>query len=1414
MALHLYLSQDRLRALARQQTLPAQAQGAALFADISGFTKLTEALALRHGERRGVEVLTQLVGEVYDALITEVERFGGSTLTFAGDAITCWFDDADDAEHGAPAAARAVQAALTMQRGMQAAADAAATAATTDAPNGQAAPLALKVSVASGTAQRLAIGDASIQTLDVLVGSTVTRVAMADALAQPGDVLLDEATAAAVLAPVLARRVHATGLVCALLDPAWRGPLQHTPPRPVPVVQQPPAEVLRPWVLPFVFERETAGQGLFVTDLRPVVALFLRFDVLAAAGGEAQGDLDTAATQRLDRWITGAQRVLQQHGGVLLELIPGDKGSYLYAAFGAAKAHEDDTPRALRAALALRTLFDDGSPGAGAHIGMASGTLRVGGYGGRSRQSFGAQGDAVNAAARLMGLAQRGEILTSGRLRGAGASEFALQARPPIALKGRAEPMPVFALLGPQRQRAIRLQEPDFVLPMVGRDAEAQWLEEALQRVAEGRGEVLAVVADAGMGKSRLLAEGVRLALRRGFVGYGGATAGDGVRLPYSPWQGVWTALLALDTAQSPRLQARTVEAAVARLAPERAEAWPLLGPLLGLELADNSFTQGLAPRDRKALLEALLVEALASAADDAALDGAGVLLVLEDLHAAEALSLDLLAAVVGAIAARPVLVLLSQRPPEGTHQPDIAQRLLAPAAVLGGDAVARVQRLKLMGLDAAQTEQLVRAKLAVQFPERPGTVPTALIDRIVERAQGNPFCVEELLNHLYDRGLDPQRAESAQALDWPVSLRRLVLSRIDRLTPPAQQQALKVASVIGRQFRLAEVQACHPPDTEHGRLHGHLAQLTRLGLTAEWLDEPEPAFFFTQRVTQEVAYDSIAHGSRLRLHEQLALHLEAQQADTPGRLAPPLAHHWARAERPDRAWPHLLRAAEQAAASYANEEALAAFGQVLAWLPAGALKERVDVLLRCESLHELLGQHAQRRRVLAELGPLVHRLTDAEAVASLRRTVELRGVRVDLDVGDCDAAAAGARAVLEDAPASDLTPPTAGPAQRLEALLLLAWAQFSSGQTEPTRATLDRALTLARQHGLQDEESRALSQLGLVAWQAGRYDEAEALLMQALPALQASGALRRQLDVLNNLGIVAKARGRIAQAVAFYEEAQAIARRIGDRSGEATLLHNMGGVWQAAGDFPRAALKAERAAQIWATLNEPSQLGAALCNLAEAHRELGQYAVARATGEQALALLRANGQRRGEATVLENLGRVAMAVGDTARAMQTLQAALALAREIGRRPIEASTLMDLGRLHTRLGERAAADQALQAAARLMAELCDPMGVLEVQAARAEWWMGDAAPTGAAAACAELATALPRLVQAADDGVALPMALYLVAWRALVAAGDERAGPLLASARAELRARAARIADPTVRRDYLQAPEHRALLVE
>src|SRR5512136_1827308 len=178
-ALAAYIPQDRRRALARGVSLPEHATGAALFADISGFTPLSESLTEALGPRRGVEELTRRLNEVYAGLIAEVDRYGGSVIGFAGDAITCWFDECDG-----DASRRAMACALALQDAMrQFAASALSNGATT--------VLALKSTVARGPVRRFVVGDPQIQLVDALVGATVARTAAAEHLANRGEVLID-----------------------------------------------------------------------------------------------------------------------------------------------------------------------------------------------------------------------------------------------------------------------------------------------------------------------------------------------------------------------------------------------------------------------------------------------------------------------------------------------------------------------------------------------------------------------------------------------------------------------------------------------------------------------------------------------------------------------------------------------------------------------------------------------------------------------------------------------------------------------------------------------------------------------------------------------------------------------------------------------------------------------------------------------------------------------------------------------------------------------------------------------------------------------------------------------------------------------------------------------------------------------
>ena len=171
-----YIPRDRRRALATGATMADRVQGAGLFADISGFTPLTEALATELGPHRGAEELTAVLGRVFHEVITELDRFGGDVIYFSGDAITCWIDGDDGA--------RATASALAMQAAI-------ARVGTVVTPGGSTVTLAMKVAIAVGPARRFVVGDPAIQLIDVLAGRLVDDLAETEHHAGKGEVVLD-----------------------------------------------------------------------------------------------------------------------------------------------------------------------------------------------------------------------------------------------------------------------------------------------------------------------------------------------------------------------------------------------------------------------------------------------------------------------------------------------------------------------------------------------------------------------------------------------------------------------------------------------------------------------------------------------------------------------------------------------------------------------------------------------------------------------------------------------------------------------------------------------------------------------------------------------------------------------------------------------------------------------------------------------------------------------------------------------------------------------------------------------------------------------------------------------------------------------------------------------------------------------
>ena len=412
-ALQTYLPPDRLRTLAHGETLPDRTTGSALFADISGFTPLTEALRELLGARRGAEELAKHLDTVFNSLIAETDKHGGSVVGFAGDAITCWFDESTSF-----AAQRAMACALALQRAMPA-------LSSIVLPNQATITLALKVSIASGTARRFVVGDPNIQYLDVLAGPTVSRTSTAEQLAQKGEILLDEATATLLgpLLKIVEWRTDTDGgqRFAVAEDFAWDI-------RPVHAwaVQHLRDEQLRAWILRPVYEREVSHRSALLTELRPCVALFVRFMGIDYDADDGQEQLDT--------FIQRTQRAAKRYAGTLINITVGDKGSYVYIDLGAMSVHEDDARRAVRLALKLRDTAE-----MQLQMGITLGTMCVGSFGSQTRRTFGTLGDEVNFAARLMQIAAPGEILLSGHVHRTVGDDFVFEPRSPLKLKGKSE---------------------------------------------------------------------------------------------------------------------------------------------------------------------------------------------------------------------------------------------------------------------------------------------------------------------------------------------------------------------------------------------------------------------------------------------------------------------------------------------------------------------------------------------------------------------------------------------------------------------------------------------------------------------------------------------------------------------------------------------------------------------------------------------------------------------------------------------------------------------------------------------------------------------------------------------------------------------------------------------------------------
>jgi adenylate cyclase len=1375
-----YIPIDRRLAMARGEELSDQGTGSVLFADISGFTPLTAALLKELGLSRGPEELTRQLNLVYDALIAEVDRYGGSVIGFAGDAITCWLDGDDGS--------RAVACGLAMQQTMDQ-----FKAITT--PSGTVVSLAMKAAVAAGAVRRFVVGDPKVQLVDALAGSPLNRMAAAEHQAEKGEVVVapELVTQLGDRLVITERRTDPeTGLEFAVVT----GLTQEVTPQPWPALTEELDErQVRAWILPPVYERLQSGQGQFLAEIRAAVALFVRF-------GGIDFDGDEQAGQKLDAYLKWVQRILTRYEGFLIQLTIGDKGCYLYAAFGAPITHENDPARAVATAVELQTAPPELAFIGQIQIGISRGRMRTGAYGGTTRRTYGVLGDETNMAARLMTRAEPGQIIISQQVADAVSQEYRLEYLGLIQVKGKIEPLPVSLVLG-RRQQGARRPINLFPTPLVGREVELAQLEAYLAGSLSGAGQVVRLEGPAGVGKSHLVSEYAERALRGFWRVVSGSCQSTSQDISYHAWRQIFRTLFFLvddDNQEDP--QARdachlaVVETALYDLNPAWLIRLPLLGDLLRLPIDDNETTAAFDPHLRREALLTLAIDLIQSWARTQPL-----LLLIEDAHWLDEASRELTIALARVITrtSTPVLLVLVHRPPLYENQPLLPELNDLPNS----------HHLELGDLSPEGVAALVANRLHSQ--------PAPLLLNLIQiQARGNPFFVEELLETLREANNLAQRSDGSWTLSdtlmtslrrancltqdsqgeiilnpdvslvpadlgLPDSIHGLVLSRLDRLLE-AHKLTIKVASVIGRVFQFQLLADSHPVAQEIETLLKQIKEIEEREFTRLEVPVPSLTHIFKHNITRDVAYETLLEAQQRQLHLAVA---EAMESLLPDAIEQ-LAYHFSRAGVRDKTLHYLDLAAHKAQREYANETALNYYQQAL------ALEERWEWLKGLIEVLHILGRREEERAALEQLQNV--------PTAPSFEVAYLWGRYYEVIADYPQAQAAVERALA----ASQAAGQRGNEAWSLAQLGLIA---RQPGDYEQAKAWFQQALALFPEgQAYSDEETRALiyalNGLGTTYRQQGEFDQAKASYERALSLSRQRHNLVGEAEALNSLGVTAYYQRQLDLALGYYQQALTFRRTIGDRSGEGKSLYSMSIVTLELGDYAQAQTHLSAALTILQATNNRWDEGNVWNYLGILYQELGELSQAQESLERALAIAQEIGDEAGQAYTLANLGLVARDREDLGGSQAWLNNGLTLAQAQDDKYLVSIVLNYLSTVNLRLGQLPAAIEQAEASLTLRQKLEMRFSTADNFAILANIYLAGGQRETALNYAEQ---ALGILNECAGKGPEFPVLDYFICYQVFAADGETRLARLaLQSAYQGVIDRAEKITDPALRQSFLE----------
>jgi class 3 adenylate cyclase/tetratricopeptide (TPR) repeat protein len=999
-------------------------------------------------------------------------------------------------------------------------------------------------------------------------------------------------------------------------------------------------------------------------NLRLVTVLFA--DI---SGSTTLGELlDPEDLRRVLTDFFGAlAREVKRFGGTVDKYI----GDAVMAVFGAPQAHEDDAERAISAAIAMQVaigqLNEDLERRHGTRlalrIGINTGEVVAGLLAG-DVQAYTVVGDTVNTAQRFEAAAAPGSILVGQATRELTRRAFDFETLEPLIMKGKADPQPAFRVQGP-RYESI---DPSAVA-LVGRDRELAALRGALAESSAGRGAMVHLVGDAGIGKSRLVRE-LRMGMDSEVVQVVGRCVSFEVDRPYALLARLIRDVVRVPTGNDEHTAHDGIERVLAAIGPN---VDPLDSALL-LDVLGYGERSAVDPQSRQRVLLRLLLHLL-----EAYSEISPVLIVADDLHWADPVSQALLSDLARDIPNRRCMLLSTGRP--GSVPP-------WPAQIVALEA-----------LPQSGARELIESAFAAP-------VEDSLVETILARTGGNPFFIEEVVRGLREADVvaigatGRVSARPGATPRVPTTVQEVLEARLDRLTPSAKR-VLQVAAVCGRVFRQRVVERLVPDVVRSDSL----GFLERESFILTQAMEPEQTYVFRHALIQEVAYHGQLNATRRVTHAAIGEALEAIYADRLDELVSELAFHYGQSHNDQKALFWLVRAGDRAKALYANAEALGYYEAALERAPDGeGALEAGTLLERIGEVQSLVGRYDD---AIASFRQALERIPTPSpgTVARLQRR---SGTTLLLKSAYAEAAVAFSAGLAALGDANDIEAARIG--------VQFGHLQFRRGDLPAARTALVKAVELGSRLNADDLVADGLQQLGNVIGQGGD-------LRGAIEVYERSRAIheRRQnlsgiAEVRNNLGTAYRRLARWNDALSEYDTCLALWERIGNPWGVALSHNNIGEVHRSRGDLVRGIASYERALALFQSLGAANEAAVTLIGLGAARVELGRTAQGRLDLVEAAAQLEALGSHGYLADAYRYLASAELIGGDLVAAERAGQRSLANARASTARHQEAATLRVLGEIALASGAPASARTLLEQSRKTLSGLGDTLELAKTDA--------------------------------------------------------------------------------------------------